>query len=283
MATGPRDNPAGLTGLWWKLLTGGWLALGILGAFLYAGAAAGFTMGGNGARIIFFHVPCAWLACWGYIVAAWQAAQHLVFLKRGPSEAPDRTRWIPALSLAALAFMAGPGPVKAGAMPFLLGIAWCTWRPGARSDFASAVAMELGLVFAALATVTGSIFSRNEWGAYWSWDQRQSSIVVILLIFAAYLVLRGAVIDERTRGRLCAAYALIAVAPGLFLVWALPRIAGFSAHEGANQAVVGGGLGPTYKLVLWAFMLPAFIGLFAWLHELGVRFKRLEERADRVR
>lgn len=287
----PADAPSGrnvprISGMWWKVAAGCWMTLSILAAFLYVRPAVqdgvpSFSMHGNGAKIIFFHVPCAWLACWGYVVASWFAAQHLVYLRRGASTSPSRAHWAPYLGLAAMAFLAGPGAVKAGALPALLGLAYCTWRPDARSDYASAVGMELGLVFAFLATVTGSIFSHNEWGAYWSWDPRQTSIVVILLIFAAYVVLRGAVIDPRVRGRVCAAYSLIAVVPALFLIWVLPRIVE-TLHSGPNQAVVGGGLGGGYKVVLWGLMLPAFFGLFAWMHDLGVRFKRVEERAERV-
>ena len=291
MASGLLDRPetdatAGVaprssTGSWWKVAAGVWMALGVAMAFLYMRPAVGFSMHGNGARIVVFHVPCAWLACWGYVVGAWYALQHLAFLQRGEPAGASRARWTPALAILALAFLAGPGAIKAGSLPFLVGLAWSTWRPDRTADARSAVAMELGLLFAALATVTGSIFSHNEWTSYWSWDPRQTSIVVILLIFAAYVVLRGAVIDPRTRGRVCAAYALVAVVPGLFLIWVLPRIVE-TLHSGPNQAVVGGGLGPTYRLVLWGFMLPAFMGLFAWLHDLGVRFKGLEERFRRA-
>src|SRR5207302_10345730 len=61
-------NP--IRGLWWKLLTGLWMCGAILGAFLLVGPARGFTMGGHGAKVIFFHVPCAWLASLAYMVGA---------------------------------------------------------------------------------------------------------------------------------------------------------------------------------------------------------------------
>jgi heme exporter protein C len=150
---------------------------------------------------------------------------------------------------------------------------------GNDADLKSAVSMELGLLFSFLAAVTGSIFAKNEWGAYWVWtDPRMVSILVIMLIYAAYLVLRGAIEDPDKRARLCAVYALVAVVPGLFLIWVLPRITQ-TLHEGANQGVVGGGLGGNVRIVLYTFVMPAFIGLFVWLFQLRLRLMRLESMA----
>lgn len=237
--TGTRARSAvGLPGLWWKLLCGLWTAGAILGAFLMVGPAVNrdgtpiFTMGGHGAKIIFFHVPCAWLATLAYIVGAIYAIKHL---------------------------RAARG------------------RVAMDSDLKCAAAMELGFLFAVLATVTGSIFSHNEWGAYWSWDPRQTSILVILLIFAAYIVLRGAIAEPEMRARLSSAYALVAVVPGLFLIWVLPRIVE-TLHSGPNKAVVGGGLSGNYRLVLYGLALPAFLMLFTWMFQLRVRALKLLER-----
>ena len=137
--------------------------------------------------------------------------------------------------------------------------------------------MELGLLFSMLTTVTGSIFSRLQWGSYWSWDPRQTSIVVIMLLFAAYLVLRSSVTSVSMRARLSSAYAVIAVVPGTFLIWVLPRIVD-SLHSNANNAVIGGGLDAQYRLVLYGLALPAFLGLYGWLMGLRVRLAEAEWR-----
>ena len=52
------------------------------------------------------------------------------------------------------------------------------------------MAIELGLIFGVLATVTGAIWARIKWGAYWNWDPRQTSILISLLFYGAYLALR---------------------------------------------------------------------------------------------
>lgn len=146
-----------------------------------------------------------------------------------------------------------------------------------RSDDRCQAAMEIGLLFSLLTTITGSIFSHLQWGSFWSWDPRQTSILVIMLLFAAYLVLRGAVADPRVKARLSSAYAVVAVVPGLFLIWVLPRIVN-TLHGGANQAVTGGGLDAQYRLALYGLALPGFLGLFVWLMSLRTRVARMERR-----
>lgn len=211
------------------------VGLAVAGPVITPDGAAMFTMGGHGAKLIFFHVPCAWLASLAYIVGAIYAVRVLLSAGRSPDIQSD------------------------------LDIKACT-------------AMELGLVFAFLATVTGSIFSHNEWLTFWNWrEPRMVSIFVILLIFAAYLVLRQAIDNPNRRARLAAAYALIAVVPGLFLIWVLPRMVA-TLHGDANQAVMGNNLGGMYRPVLRYLALPAFLGLFGWMFQLGVRAKRLAAR-----
>lgn len=250
MATTPlttRAEPAvqpHIRGLWWKLGTGLWMSLGILAAFLAVGPVLNaegkptFTMGGYGAKILFFHVPCAWLASLTYVISAWYAARFLRAQRAGGGRADAED---------------------------------------AEDDLKCAAAMELGLLFAILATVTGSIFSHNEWGLYWSWDPRQTSILVILLIFSAYLALRAAVTEPQTRARLSSVYALVAIVPSLFLIWVLPRIVE-TLHGEPNKTLVGGQISGNYRLVMYGLILPAFIGLFIWLFQLRLRVMKIEQR-----
>src|SRR5438270_112244 len=151
--TQAKVTSAAVPGLWWKVCTG-LLGVGLIfGAFFGVGPAFGFKLGGHGAKVVFFHVPCAWLATLAYVVAACYAVQYL----------------------------------RRSASPFDV--------TAAISDVKCSTAMELGFVFALLTTITGSIFAHTEWGSYWNWDPRETSIVILLLIFAAYLVLRGSLIE----------------------------------------------------------------------------------------
>src|SRR5438067_12308438 len=63
----PRARASGVA--WWKIALGPWMAAVILGAFLYAGPAAGF-MHPDAARLILFHVPLAILLIVWFLIAA---------------------------------------------------------------------------------------------------------------------------------------------------------------------------------------------------------------------
>ncbi|HIE53219.1 MAG TPA: cytochrome C biogenesis protein [Armatimonadetes bacterium] len=135
-----------------------------------------------------------------------------------------------------------------------------------RDDEHSATAAQLGLVFAFLATVTGAILSRNQWGMYWNWDPRQTAIVVLLLLYGAYWALRGAIDEEEQRARLAAVYAIVSVVPMLFLIWIVPRVMPSLHPQRAPFHAAQGG-------VLLATMLN-FTGLYFWLHRLHVALLR---------
>ena len=96
-------------------------------------------------------------------------------------------------------------------------------------DEMSAKAAKLGLTFVIISTVSGAVFSKLTWGAYWNWDPRQTSIMVLILIYGAYLTLRAAVKEVRTRAKVCAIYTILANSVMPFLMFIMPRLY-FSLH-----------------------------------------------------
>src|SRR6202166_3307781 len=148
----------------------------------------------------------------------------------------------------------------------------------ARHDRAARAAIELGLLFGVLATVTGAVWSRIMWGAYWNWDPRQTSIVMALIFNGAYLALRDAVEDAEKRARLAAAYAALrlVVTPVFFFV--VPRIT-FSLHpEPVINARGRVEMDPRMLQVLLASGA-GFMALFFWLHDLRTRVLAVADRA----
>lgn len=135
---------------------------------------------GDVGRIVFFHVPMAWLAVVAFVMNAYWGAMYL------------KTK-------------------------------------NMKNDFLSGRSAKLGMIFVLLATVSGAIFSKLTWGAYWNWDPRQTTIFVLILIYGAYLTLRGAVSDEMKRARLTAVYSLFSCLTVPFLVFIIPRLY-FSLH-----------------------------------------------------
>ena len=97
-------------------------------------------------------------------------------------------------------------------------------RGNIRDDARSFSSARLGFVFTLLATVSGAVFSKLTWGAYWNWDPRQTTILVLLLIYGAYLTLRAAMEEYNRRARVSAVYSLFSFLTVPFLVFIVPRL-----------------------------------------------------------
>lgn len=144
-------------------------------------------------------------------------------------------------------------------------------------DRAAAVAVQLGLLFGILATVTGALWARIMWNAWWNWDPRQTSVVIALIFYGAYLALRSAVEDGQLRARLSAVYAILGLAVAPYLFFVVPRN-GYSLHpEPVINKAAKIDMDPRMLQVLLAGGL-AFTVLFFWVHNLQCRLERLRER-----
>jgi heme exporter protein C len=85
------------------------------------------------------------------------------------------------------------------------------WRRDMRFDTVARAAATVGVLFTALALATGSLWGRPVWGAWWAWDARLTSTLVLLLLYAGYLLARS-VADESDEqaARYSAVFAIIA-------------------------------------------------------------------------
>jgi len=152
------------------------------------------------------------------------------------------------------------------------------WKRQPDHDRAAAAAVELGLVFAVLATLTGAMWAKVMWHAWWNWDPRQMSIVIALVFYGAYLVLRGGVEDPETRARLCAVYAVIGLLVAPYLYFVMPRQAEFSLHP---QPVVNAAAKVEMNARMLQVLLASSLGFtvfFFWVHGLRRRLLRLADR-----
>lgn len=141
------------------MLTGG---LALTAAALAWGlfAVAPDRLMGETVRILFLHVPFAWLGMGGWMALA---VSSLVFL---------------------------------------------VWRHPLAALAARGIAVP-GAVFTALCLATGAIWGRPTWGAWWVWDGRLTSMLVLLFLYMAYIALAQAAAREGVSARIPAIFGLL--------------------------------------------------------------------------
>ncbi len=91
------------------------------------------------------------------------------------------------------------------AVASLVGLVWR--HPLA--DVAAKSAAPLGAVFTALGLITGSLWGRPMWGAWWVWDGRLTSFLLLLFLYLGYIALWNAIEDETRAARAAAILALV--------------------------------------------------------------------------
>ena len=131
----------------------------VAGLYLTQGAPDDYQQGAT-VKIMFLHVPTAWLSMFGWIV----------------------------MSIAALGTLVWRHPL---------------------ADVAAKAAAPLGAAFTFLCLTTGSLWGRPMWGTYWVWDGRLTSVLVMFLLYIAYMALRASMDDEVKAARAAAILALV--------------------------------------------------------------------------
>ena len=213
---------------WWKWLLGIWMTVMILGAFLYTPVAKGL---GQTTRVLYFHVPSAWVATLSFLISAIYSIRYLK-------------------------------------------------TPKIEHDIWAAASAQIGFMFTFLATVTGAIWAKEIWHSYWNWDPRQTSIFVLMLIYAAYFALRSAIEEDHQKARLAAVYSILAFVTVPFLVFVIPRI-----YDSLHPDPL---INPERKIKMDPRMLRVFLGslfgftvLFYWILRIKTEIEFLRRKLSK--
>ncbi len=155
-------NPSTFMRLSGKLLP--WLA-GITAVLFVRGLTLAFRappdyQQGETVRIMYIHVPSAWLSMACYTLIAISSAGYLI------------------------------------------------WRHPL-ADVSAKAAAPIGATFTLLALVTGSLWGKPMWGAYWVWDARLTSVLILFFLYLGLIALRQAIDDPGRAGRAAAILSLI--------------------------------------------------------------------------
>jgi len=78
-------------------------------------------------------------------------------------------------------------------------------------DQVAMASAEVGMVFAAILNLTGSIFSRAEWGPWWTPTPRLVTAALLWFLYVVYLILRSSISGSADKkAKICAVYGIIA-------------------------------------------------------------------------
>lgn len=156
------------------------------------------------------------------------------------------------------------------------------WRHNL-ADYGAKAFARIGLVFTALCLITGSIWGKTAWDAWWVWDVRMTSTLVLFFIYIAYLLIWMMVEDTRRARRLAAIFAMV----GLINLPIIKFSVEFLENQQHQAATVSNIDAPGLELELGlplGLMMIAYTCLFAWLAIIQVRtdIKRAQkQRVDR--
>ena len=156
------------------------------------------------------------------------------------------------------------------------------WTREERYDLESYTGVHIGLIFALLTLVTGSIWARASWGVWWDWRERQLVLFLILFLFySAYFMLRYSLEPGPARGRISAVYALVGVVliPVSFLA---VRLAEQFLHP-TPLIRRGGPDMAASMLATFCVCLAGMLALAAALYENELAGKRLDARLRELR
>lgn len=131
---------------------------------------------------------------------------------------------------------------------------------------------KLGIIFCSIVLVTGAIFSNLAWGAYWNWDPRQTTTLMLWFILAGYLFLRSILEDEENQAKISAVLGIFGFI-GVPLTHYSARL-WYSLHPRLG-GIMGFQLDAS-GLGVFLLMLSGSLLLFAYLLWLDVKIISLE-------
>lgn len=147
-----------------------------------------------------------------------------------------------------------------------------------QSDYASASHALVAMVFGVMGLITGMIWAKNTWGAYWTNDPKLNSAAIGMLMYTAYFVLRSSIEDEEKRARISAVYNIFCLPVFIVLIFVLPRLTD-SLHpgNGGNPGFNSYDLDSRMRMVFYPAVLGwALIGF--WMANLHFRIKVLQQK-----
>lgn len=135
------------------------------------------------------------------------------------------------------------------------------------SMMASALA-PTGALFALLSLVTGSLWGKPMWGAWWVWDARLTSELILLFLYLGFMALESSIDEPRRADKACAVLALVGVVNVPIIYFSVKWWN--TLHQGASVSLTSS---PTMAKTMLTGMLLMVVAF--WMYSVAVALARV--------
>ena len=120
-------------------------------------------------------------------------------------------------------------------------------------DIVAVSSAKAGFFMITAALISGSIWAKVAWGAYWNWDPRETTVLILWFAYAAYFALRSSVEDIEERAKVSSILAIFCYAT-VPLSYLSTRLY-FSLHPSTQELSLGVNIGMTLGMMITSFIL----------------------------
>jgi len=148
-----------------------------------------------------------------------------------------------------------------------------------RYDTCGKTAMEIALIFVICTMATGEMWTRFEWGVWWTWDPRLTTYLILMLIVIAYFVLRSSLAADSNRRATFSAVVSIVACVDVPICYMVTRLIPSSIHPVVlREGGMSGDMALTLVVCMAGMLLLGFC-----LYRLRFRHTRILERTQALR
>ncbi len=147
--------------------------------------------------------------------------------------------------------------------------------------------VEVGLMLSMINLATGSIWARPIWNTWWTWDPRLTSAAIMVLTYAAYLMLRAGVENPEQRRRFASVYGILAITTAILTLVIIrirpdtihPAVVGPSPQNAEGGFSMGSGQTTAllFNLPVWGLLVPITLMWFR------MRMERFSENVEMMK
>lgn len=157
------------------------------------------------------------------------------------------------------------------------------WKKDREWDIYAHASAEIGVLFCSLVLITGPIWAKPIWGAWWVWDARLTSTLVLWLIYVAYLMLRA----QTEEGSMRAKYAAVVGIVGFLDIPLIHfSVLWWETFHPKPKMITSEGLGTGMELsmvITLMISLAAFTLIYFMLMGQRVRIEKMKDEIDSLK